>query len=144
MNPPAPVTRTFVFGHVLAILDICINGRADCHSQRAGGEDAAVDGNKSCFDVFRLRVEDRLKTEETRQARRIQRLFPERSCDLPLFCSLHPGYLMIISQTLTTVAPAECVVCGSMEPAALLYRGIVRCGACGHVSADMRLTDEEL
>ena len=51
---------------------------------------------------------------------------------------------MIVPQALTTDTPAECLVCGSMEPAAPLYRGIVRCGACGHVSADMRLTDEEL
>src|SRR5947209_4609601 len=48
---------------------------------------------------------------------------------------------MIAPQTLTT---AECVVCGSTELAAPLYRGIVRCPACGYVSADMRLTDEEL
>src|SRR2546421_5559853 len=48
---------------------------------------------------------------------------------------------MIAPQTLTT---AECIVCGSTELAAPLYRGIVRCGACGYISADMRLTDEEL
>jgi predicted TPR repeat methyltransferase len=51
---------------------------------------------------------------------------------------------MIVPETLTTDAPAECLVCGNMEPAVPLYRGIVRCAVCGHVSADMRLTDEEL
>jgi len=37
-----------------------------------------------------------------------------------------------------------CAVCGSEQPAAPLYSGIVRCPACGYVYADMRLTDEEL
>ena len=39
---------------------------------------------------------------------------------------------------------AECAVCGSEQPPAPLYSGIVRCSACGYVYADMRLTDEEL
>src|SRR6266516_2890177 len=39
---------------------------------------------------------------------------------------------------------ADCIVCGSSEPAAPLYKGIVRCPACGYVYADVRLTDEEL
>jgi hypothetical protein len=39
---------------------------------------------------------------------------------------------------------ASCVVCGSTEPVAPLYHGIVRCRSCGHVSADLRITDEEL
>jgi SAM-dependent methyltransferase len=36
-----------------------------------------------------------------------------------------------------------CVVCGGTR-ASRLYAGILRCEACGHVFADMRLTDEEL
>lgn len=44
----------------------------------------------------------------------------------------------------TTDAPAQCLVCGSDEPAARLYRGILRCRTCNYVYADMRLTDEEL
>src|SRR5919206_1267407 len=39
---------------------------------------------------------------------------------------------------------SDCIVCGSTDAPAPLYRGIVRCTACGYVSADMRLTDEEL
>jgi SAM-dependent methyltransferase len=38
----------------------------------------------------------------------------------------------------------RCIVCGNTQAPAPLYRGIVRCTACGYVSADMRLTDEEL
>jgi predicted TPR repeat methyltransferase len=38
----------------------------------------------------------------------------------------------------------RCIICGSTDAAAPLYRGILRCGACGYVSADMRLSDEEL
>ena len=37
----------------------------------------------------------------------------------------------------------ECIVCGGREHAPL-YRGILRCRACGYVFADMRLTDAEL
>src|SRR6266436_2614240 len=52
---------------------------------------------------------------------------------------------MIAPQSLTTTdTTAECLVCGSTEPAAHLYHGILRCRACGYVFADMRLTDEEL
>jgi len=36
-----------------------------------------------------------------------------------------------------------CIVCGATD-AAPLYRGILKCRACGYVFADMRLTDEEL
>ena len=36
-----------------------------------------------------------------------------------------------------------CVVCGD-ERASQLYEGILRCQSCGHVFADMRLSDEEL
>ncbi len=36
-----------------------------------------------------------------------------------------------------------CVVCGGTS-ASTLYEGILRCEACGHVFADMRLSDEEL
>ena len=56
----------------------------------------------------------------------------------------------------TTAAPAEqtpapaadgaahaCAVCGDTR-ASQLYEGILRCDTCGHVFADMRLTDEEL
>lgn len=56
----------------------------------------------------------------------------------------------------TTAAPARqtpaptadgaahaCAVCGGAS-ASTLYEGILRCAACGHVFADMRLTDEEL
>ena len=39
---------------------------------------------------------------------------------------------------------SDCIVCGSTDAPAPLYRGIVRCAACGYVAADMRLTDEEL
>ncbi|MGI9107923.1 MAG: class I SAM-dependent methyltransferase [Pyrinomonadaceae bacterium] len=45
------------------------------------------------------------------------------------------------------VAPAttyHCIVCRSRDAAAPLYPGILRCGACSYVFADMRLTDEEL
>ena len=38
----------------------------------------------------------------------------------------------------------QCIICGSTDAAAPLYRGILRCGACGYISADMRLTDDEL
>src|SRR5947207_2216050 len=38
----------------------------------------------------------------------------------------------------------ECIACGSTDQAAPLYKGIVRCPACGYVYADVRLTDEEL
>ncbi len=41
-------------------------------------------------------------------------------------------------------AADECIVCGRAGEAAPLYRGILRCGVCGYVYADMRLTDEEL
>jgi len=40
--------------------------------------------------------------------------------------------------------PAACLVCGDPNATAAIYPGIVRCAACGYVSADMRLTDEEL
>jgi SAM-dependent methyltransferase len=52
---------------------------------------------------------------------------------------------MIAQESLnTTGARAQCLVCGSAEPAARLYRGILRCRTCNYVYADMRLTDEEL
>jgi SAM-dependent methyltransferase len=52
---------------------------------------------------------------------------------------------MIAQESLnTTDARAQCLVCGSAEPAARLYRGILRCRTCNYVYADMRLTDEEL
>lgn len=38
----------------------------------------------------------------------------------------------------------RCIVCGAEDAAAPLYRGILKCRACGYVFADMRLTDEEL
>ena len=38
----------------------------------------------------------------------------------------------------------ECLTCGDSRPPVALYPGIVRCSACGYVSADMRLTDQEL
>ena len=38
----------------------------------------------------------------------------------------------------------HCIVCGREDAAAPLYPGILKCGACGYVFADMRLTDEEL
>ncbi|HYP53184.1 MAG TPA: class I SAM-dependent methyltransferase [Pyrinomonadaceae bacterium] len=57
---------------------------------------------------------------------------------------------------MTTTAPAEqnlsatneaaahaCVVCGGAQ-ASTLYEGILRCDLCGHVFADMRLSDEDL
>ena len=57
---------------------------------------------------------------------------------------------------MTTTAPAArnpapadeatghaCVVCGGGR-AGRLYEGILRCAGCGHVFADMRLSDEEL
>jgi 2-polyprenyl-3-methyl-5-hydroxy-6-metoxy-1,4-benzoquinol methylase len=50
-------------------------------------------------------------------------------------------------QTSTSTEPPTsdaCIVCGNTNPPAPLYHGIVRCPACGYVSADMRLTDEEL
>lgn len=37
----------------------------------------------------------------------------------------------------------QCIVCAS-DAAEPLYAGILKCRACGYVSADMRLTDEEL
>lgn len=52
---------------------------------------------------------------------------------------------MTPQQSSVTADPTtECAVCGSEQPAAPLYSGIVRCPACGYVYADMRLTDEEL
>lgn len=52
---------------------------------------------------------------------------------------------MIAQRSLAKPDPtSECVVCGSIEPGAPLFRGILRCPACGYVYADMRLTDEEL
>ncbi|HEY4283243.1 MAG TPA: class I SAM-dependent methyltransferase [Chthoniobacterales bacterium] len=38
----------------------------------------------------------------------------------------------------------ECVVCGAHASGSPLYRGLSRCRSCGHVSADMALTDEQL
>ncbi len=38
----------------------------------------------------------------------------------------------------------ECIVCGSKGQAASIYCGILRCGECGYVYADMQLTDQEL
>jgi SAM-dependent methyltransferase len=46
-----------------------------------------------------------------------------------------------MSQTTTTAA--NCIVCDARQ-AETLYEGILRCGACGYVFADMRLSDEEL
>lgn len=43
-----------------------------------------------------------------------------------------------------TAATDECIVCGNAGRAAPLYPGIRRCGACGYVFADLRLTDAEL
>jgi len=37
----------------------------------------------------------------------------------------------------------ECIVCGSVRPAPL-YTGILACRACGHVFADLEISDEEL
>jgi len=51
---------------------------------------------------------------------------------------------MFAPETSSSSAAAGCLVCGSIEPVAPLYPGIVRCRSCGHVSADLRLTDEEL
>jgi len=39
---------------------------------------------------------------------------------------------------------SHCIVCDSRDAVAPLYPGILRCGACSYVFADMRLTDEEL
>jgi SAM-dependent methyltransferase len=44
----------------------------------------------------------------------------------------------------TTHADSQCIVCGANDACAPLYPGILRCGACEYVFADMRLTDEEL
>jgi 2-polyprenyl-3-methyl-5-hydroxy-6-metoxy-1,4-benzoquinol methylase len=47
-------------------------------------------------------------------------------------------------QLSTSSAAAVCIVCGAVGQALQRYRGILRCGTCGYVFADMRLTDEEL
>jgi 2-polyprenyl-3-methyl-5-hydroxy-6-metoxy-1,4-benzoquinol methylase len=47
-------------------------------------------------------------------------------------------------QLSTSSAAATCIVCGAVGQALPLYPGILRCGTCGYVFADMRLTDEEL
>jgi hypothetical protein len=47
-------------------------------------------------------------------------------------------------QKLSTPSVAACIVCGAVSQAVPLYRGILRCGICGYVFADMRLTDDEL
>jgi SAM-dependent methyltransferase len=56
-------------------------------------------------------------------------------------------------ETITTEQPARaatndaaesCIVCRRGGASAPLYPGILKCGACGYVYADMRLTDEEL
>ena len=47
-------------------------------------------------------------------------------------------------QPAAPTATDECIVCGAAGRAAPLYDGILRCGACGYVYADMRLSDEEL
>jgi len=52
---------------------------------------------------------------------------------------------MIAQDTLTSaVAVDQCIVCGGVELATHLYPGILKCGACGYIYADMRLTDEQL
>lgn len=53
---------------------------------------------------------------------------------------------MISEQPQLTHHPAldECIVCKSIGGSEPLYRGIRRCGACGYIYADMRLTDQEL
>ena len=52
---------------------------------------------------------------------------------------------MIAHDTLTSaVAVDQCIVCGGVEMAKPLYPGILKCGACGYIYADMRLTDEQL
>ena len=38
----------------------------------------------------------------------------------------------------------ECIACGIAAQSVPLYRGIRRCHRCGHVYADLRLTDDEL
>jgi SAM-dependent methyltransferase len=52
---------------------------------------------------------------------------------------------MIQQPRLTDAAGAlnQCIVCGATQVVSL-YRSILRCGACGYVYADVRLTDEEL
>src|SRR4051812_18059132 len=43
----------------------------------------------------------------------------------------------------TTDLAAPCIVCGGRESAPL-YRGLLRCCACGHAYADLRLSDDQL
>jgi Methyltransferase domain len=51
---------------------------------------------------------------------------------------------MIQSELSQPLSATECIVCGSTEEAAPLYRGILRCRECGYIYADLRMSDEEL
>jgi hypothetical protein len=49
-----------------------------------------------------------------------------------------------MSVNVATTTTSHCIVCDNRDAVAPLYPGILRCGACSYVFADMRLTDEEL
>jgi len=50
----------------------------------------------------------------------------------------------MVAQTTQATASAACIVCGEVGVAGPLFPGILRCGSCGYVYADLNLTDEEL
>jgi ubiquinone/menaquinone biosynthesis C-methylase UbiE len=50
----------------------------------------------------------------------------------------------MVAQTTQPTTSTGCIVCGEAGPAGALFPGILRCGSCGYVYADMSLTDEEL
>jgi len=50
----------------------------------------------------------------------------------------------MLAQTTQPIATTGCIVCGEVGVPGTLFSGILRCGSCGYVYADMSLTDDEL